>query len=96
MKIHVDPQPIGKKLNRLVLTLEGQYIGEYERSQLADVQRKTAEVACASELLNQLYQQYGELKVRWNGMRGEKIIYAGGVECGVIPKDCWKKPSWVK
>ena len=44
---HVDAQLIGKKLHRLTITHNGQFFGEYERTQAADIERKKAEIKCA-------------------------------------------------
>jgi hypothetical protein len=96
MSLIVDAQKIGKKLHRLDIRVDGQFIGEYERAQAADVDRKRNEIQCALELLLSKFKKHGELKVRWVGTRRTKVIYANGVEVGVIPKDCWRKPSWGK
>ena len=86
MALVMDAHKIGIKLHRLEIRADGEFIGEYKR----------AEVQCARELLLSLYRKHGELKVRWNGERGEKIIYASGIEVGTVPRACWKRLSWAR
>ena len=96
MRITVTSQPIGKtkRLNRLDIFVDGRFIGEYERAQAADIDRKTAEVEKAVKLLLAIYAKYGEFQVRWSGERRDKIIRVEGVERGAIPRECWQTPSW--
>ena len=94
MSLVVDAQKIGTKLHRLEVRVDGQYIGEYERAQAADIARKREEIECALQLLVSKFKRHGELRVRWIGTRREKVIFAKDVEDGVIPHDCWRKPSW--
>jgi hypothetical protein len=94
MGITVRAHLLGTKLHRLDVVADGQFVGEYERSQEADITRKTKEVRCASELLLAVHYKYGEFKVRWNSARRAKVIYVNGVERVVIPEQCWEKPSW--
>ena len=94
MPITVTAFPIGIKLHRLELRVDGQFIGEYERSQAADIERKRSEVACSEGFLLQVYKNHGEFKVRWNRDRREKIVFVGDVEVGLIPRECWRTPSW--
>lgn len=96
MPLVVDAHKIATKLHRLEIRVDGKFIGEYERAQAGDIDRKRAEVRCALEFLLSLYRKHGELKVRWNGARGEKIIYASGIEVGTVPRACWQRPSWVQ
>ena len=96
MSLIVNPHSLGKKLHRLGISYEGQFIGEYERAQLADIERKKDEINCAADLLVEIFKQHGEFKVRWNGKRREKIIYTEDIERAVIPKLCWRQPSWAK
>lgn len=94
MSLVVESFPIGKKLHQLDIRSDDVLIGEYERSQEADIARKTEEIARAIELLLAVYAKHGRFKVRWSGARREKIIYVDGIERGVIPKEHWCKPSW--
>jgi hypothetical protein len=94
MDIVIDHQPVGRKLHRLEIRHDGQCIGEYERSQSADIERKKDEIRSAQRLLLQIHRQYGKFQVRWSRDRREKVIYVQGTERGVIPKSCWRKPSW--
>lgn len=94
MGLVVDSCRIGKKLHRLEIRHDGHYIGEYERSQAADIERKTEEISCALNLLLGIYRRHGEFQVRWSRDRKEKVVYVQGIERGVIPKSCWRKPSW--
>jgi len=94
--MRVDAQRIGKKLHRLEILVDGQRIGEYERSQAADIERKTAEINCATDYLFRIYRRHGEFKVRWSGSRREKIVYVDDLEVGSVLKACWRKPSWVE
>ena len=96
MRITVNPQPIGKKLNRLDIYVDGHFIGEYERAQAADIDRKTIEVEKAAEMLLAIHAKYGEFKVRWSRERRAKIVSVGDSERGVIPRECWQTPSWVE
>jgi hypothetical protein len=73
-----------------------EYVGEYERSQEADIERMKAEIAEATDILLALFHNHGELCVRWNGNARKKSIRAGGTEVEVIPKSEWKPPSWQK
>lgn len=95
MTIAIVTTPIGKKLHRLDIYIDGQYIGQYERSQEADIERKQAEIVAAESLLRSLFQHHGEIVVRWNNERGVKSVRRiDGMEVGVIPKYAWQKPSW--
>ena len=96
MPLLVDAHKIGIKLHRLEIRADGEFIGEYERAQAADIDRRRAEVQCARELLLSLYRKHGELKVRWNRERREKIITASGIEVGTVPRACWQRPSWAR
>lgn len=96
MSLRIDSEVIGKKLNRLSVYYDGQYIGEYERSQEADIERKSLEVKCALPLLLNIYESKGEFQVRWDNARRVKSIRVNGVEVGQIPCECWRKPSWMQ
>jgi hypothetical protein len=95
MSVLVRAEPIGTKLHRLRVFIDGIYIGEYERSQAADIDRKKAEIVAAQPELLALFRKHGELCVRWNGRDREKTVRrADGVKVGTIPKSAWRAPSW--
>ena len=94
MSLKVDPQPIGKKLHRLVISSDGVLIGEYERSQSADIERKKREIECALPMLLDIFKQRGEFVVRWDSKRRLKSIRVDGIEVGQVPPKYWGKPSW--
>lgn len=96
MTLTIDHHAIGTKYNRLEIKHDGLYIGEYERSQAEDIIRKMEEVHCAADFLLQINRQYGVFKVRWNNKRREKVVYVDNIECAVIPRSCWRQPSWAK
>lgn len=92
--IRIVPEVIGKKLYRLNIYLDGQRIGEYERSQAADIDRKTREIELAIGTLESVFDHHGEFTVRWNRVQKKKSIRVDGVEVATIPRSCWQKPSW--
>ncbi len=95
MSVIVRAELIGAKLHRLRIVVDGVEIGEYERSQEADISRKTAEVVAAKDLLLSLFQKHGELCVRWDGKNRKKSVRrADGAEVGIIPDSAWRTPSW--
>ena len=95
MSVHVRAELVGEKLHRLHIFIDGVGIGEYEKSQEADIDRKTAEIVAAKDLLLDLFRKHGKLSVRWDGKgRKKSVRNAAGVEVGEIPKSAWKKPSW--
>ena len=94
MAIFIRTESIGTKLHRMLMFNDGEYIGEYERSREADIERKKAEIFNAQAVLLALFQKHGELCVRWDGKARKKSVRAGGVEVGIIPKSMWKTPSW--
>ena len=97
MSVHIRTELIGQRLHRLHMSIDGTQIGEYERSQEADIDLKTAEVVAAQTLLLSLFRKHGELCVRWDSKgRHKSVRRADGVEVGVIPKSAWRTPSWQK
>ena len=97
MSVLVRAESIGLKLHRLRMFIDGTDIGEYERSQEADIDRKKAEIVAARKLLLSLFRKHGELCVRWVGKgRKKSVRRADGVEVGEIPKSAWRTPSWQK
>jgi hypothetical protein len=93
-KLNVKTELIGKKLHRLEVYHDGKFIGEYERSQAKDIERKTKEVNLASDLLLSIYREYGAFIVRWDGVSHKKSVRVNGTEVSIVPKGCWLKPSW--
>jgi hypothetical protein len=95
MSVLVRAELIGAKLHRLRMFIGGIDIGEYERSQEADIDRKTAEIVASQEQLLSLFRIHGELCVRWDGKSRKKSVRrADGVEVGVISESAWRRPSW--
>ncbi len=95
MSVKVRAELIGTKLHRLYVSIDGINIGEYERSQEADIPRKEQEIVAAQAQLLALFQQHGELNVRWNAKEREKTVRrSDGVRVGSIPKSAWRTPSW--
>jgi hypothetical protein len=95
MTLFVRPEQAGSKLNRLLIFHDGKYIGEYERSQDADIERKRAEINDAESILLEVFNRHGEFCVRWDSKERKKSVRrVDGVEVTVIPKSLWKRPSW--
>jgi hypothetical protein len=95
MTVLVRAESIGTKLHRLRIFIDGTYIGEYERAQAADIDRKKAEVVAAQAELLKFFHKHGELCVRWNTKNREKTVRrSDGVKVGTIPKSAWRTPSW--
>jgi hypothetical protein len=74
MSVRLDIEKIGKKLHRLLIYVDGQYIGEYERSQEADIGRKEQEIHASIDVLVGVCNKYGEFVVRWDGTNKKKSI----------------------
>ena len=94
MPLQVDAQRLGVKFHRLEIRYDGELIGEYERSQAADIDRKTREIACALPRLLEIYRTQGLFQVRWDGRNNSKSVRVNGVEVWRIPRECWRQPSW--
>lgn len=94
MALHVTASAIAKKLHQLLIYYDGALIGEYERSQQADIARKKKEVANAESVLLAIYKKHGQFVVRWNSTAQKKSIRVDGIEVGVVPKSAWETPSW--
>lgn len=95
MTLFVRVEPI-KKMNRLRIESNGTFIGEYEKSQQADIDRKIEEINAAETTLLSIYEKYGEFCVRWDGKARKKSIRVKGIEVGSIPKAAWRPASWQK
>lgn len=96
MALSVRHESIGKKMNRLLIYSNGNYLGEYERSQEADIERKKEEINAAESMLLSIFEKHGEFCVRWDGEKKQKSIRVNDVEVGTIPKSAWRVPSWQK
>lgn len=94
MALVVRSTAVGLKLNQLEI-FDGQtLIGEYERAQEADIERKKKEVQNAEALLLAVFRRHGPFVVRWDRLKRAKSIRVNGVEVGVIPSIHWERPSW--
>jgi hypothetical protein len=95
MAIRIDSIAIGAKLHQLLIFDGTIFIGEYERAQAADIDRKKKEVLNASSLLLKVFHQHKEpFVVRWDSERRTKSIRVNGTEVGTIPREAWERPSW--
>ena len=63
MSLRIDSQPVGPKRHCLRMHYNGQYIGEYERSQAADIERKKKEIKCSLSVLLGIYNERGVFRV---------------------------------
>lgn len=95
MTLLVRKELSGSQRYRLLIYHNGQYVGEYERSQEEDVERKTEEIMAAESVLLEVFEKHGEFCVRWNGKEKKKSVRVDDIEVAVIPKSCWRRPSWV-
>ena len=64
MSAKVIAHPIGKKLHRSEIWSDGKLIGEYERAQANDIERKTAEIHACLAMLEAIEHQHGLFVVR--------------------------------
>jgi hypothetical protein len=94
MQLTVVTKSLGTKLNELLIYLGPTLIGEYERSQDADLARKKREIQNIEDLLIWIYEKHGHFIVRWNGEARHKSVRVAEVEVCVIPKIAWEAPSW--
>ena len=92
MPIFVRTESIGTKLHRMLMYNGEEYVGEYERSQEANIKRKKAEIAEATDVLLALFQNHSELCVRWDGNARKKSIRAGGID-GEVLSFCFENAS---
>jgi hypothetical protein len=93
--LQVTVTSIGPKLNELRIYRDGEFIGEYERSQDADVQRTKAEIADVADLLLWIFEKHRHpFVVRWDGERRAKSVRVSDIEVCIVPKCAWKTPSW--
>lgn len=95
MPLHVRAEAIGKKLSRLLTFHDGTFIGEYERSQAADISRKKGEIAKAEQFLLSVYRKHGPFVVRWDGATRTKSVRINETPTYEVPKEHWEKPSWL-
>ena len=94
MALTVSVKSIGERLFQLLIYSDGMYIGEYERSQEADVERKKREIANAEAVLLEVFRKHGPFVVRWNRQARQKSIRVNDVQVGTVPKAAWETPSW--
>lgn len=92
--MNVISHSLGKRLHRLEIWHDGEYLGEYERSNESDIPRKTEEIGAALPLLLSIARKHGAFVVRWSGDRRAKLVYVDNLQVGEIPKSCWRRPSW--
>lgn len=91
MNLHVDVEPIGSTLFKLVIRDGDQVIGEYERSQAQHIERKKSEIAAAAEYLLERYRLHGPFIVRWDGASHAKVVKdETGNQIGKIPPEHWR------
>ncbi|MEH2239321.1 hypothetical protein [Nostoc sp.] len=89
-------------MNRLLIESNGIFIGEYEKSQQADIDRKIEEINAAETTLLSIYEKHGVFHVRWDGKARKKSIRVKDIdrvkdiEVGSIPKAAWRAASWQK
>ncbi len=79
-----------KTLYELSIYHEVMLIGEYERSQQQEINRKKKEINKASTFLLDIYKEHGYFEVRWDGKKRQKSVRVNGNEVGVIPEKYWK------
>lgn len=94
MALTITADRIGKKLFRLSIYSRGTYIGEYERSQSQDLDRKREEIRASHKVLLRVFSQHGPFMVRWDGIHRRKSVRIAGVEVETIPRAFWRTPSW--
>ena len=85
---------VGTKLHQLLIFDGKTLIGEYERAQSANIDRKKKEVRNAEAQLLDVFRKHGPFIVRWNDSTKSKIIRANGIPVGTIAKSHWETPSW--
>ncbi len=85
--------PAGR-MNRLEIWRGGERLGEYERSNDREVNRKIGEIRSALTLLLDLHLRHGQFEVRWDSKARRKVVRVAGVEVGVIGREHWGRPSW--
>jgi hypothetical protein len=94
MQLTVVTKSLGTKLNELLIYSGSTLIGEYERSQDADIDRKKREITNIEDLLIWIHAKHGPFTVRWDDETRHKSVRVGNVEVCVIPKIAWEAPSW--
>jgi hypothetical protein len=91
----IEATPATPTMYQLDVYWNDKHIGQYERSNSREVQRKILEIQGAFRLLLDVYEKHGEWVVRWDGQARQKSIRVNGREVGIIPKDYWGRPSWI-
>jgi hypothetical protein len=94
MQLTVVTRSLGTKLNELLIYAGSTQIGEYERSQDVDVERKKLEIENVTDLLLWINSKHGRFVVRWDGDSRYKSVRVADAEVCIIPKIDWGTPSW--
>jgi hypothetical protein len=94
MQLTVVTKSLGAKLNEMLIYAGSTQIGEYERSQDADIERKKLEIENVADLLLWVHSKHGRFTVRWDGDTRHKSVRVADVEVCIIPKIAWGTPSW--
>ena len=93
MPLTVTSVPMSTRYNQLLIFNGRTQIGEYERSQKADIARKKQELLNAEKDLLRILHSHGPFVVRWS--KGAKEVRnSQGVKVGVIARRHWERPSW--
>jgi hypothetical protein len=94
MQLTIVTKSLGTKLSEMLIYLGSTQIGEYERSQEADIERKKVEIENVADLLLWVHSKHGRFTVRWDGDTGHKSVRVADVEVCIIPRIAWGTPSW--
>jgi len=94
MQLTIVTRSLGTKLNELLIYAGSTQIGEYERSQDADIERKKLEIENVADLLLWVHSKHGSFIVRWDGDTRQKSVRVADIEVCIIPKIAWGTPSW--
>jgi len=91
--LDIKTSKAGKTLHHIKIYINTMYIGDYERSQEGDIDRKKEEIRLSAYLLLEIYQRYGFFIVCWDNKDRKKSIRVHGREVGIIPKKNWQLPN---
>jgi hypothetical protein len=94
MQLEIVTKSLGTKLNEVQIYAGSTQIGEYERSQDADIERKKREIESVADLLIWVHSKHGRFTVRWNGDLKQKSVRVADIEVCIIPRIAWETPSW--
>lgn len=76
MQFTVVTKSPGAKLREMLIYAGSPQIGEYERSQDADIERKKLEIENVADLLVWVHSKHGRFTVRWDGETRHKSVRA--------------------